>query len=485
MKKFLTILLAVMMIMALAVPAFAADPETGSITVKQTVNGQSYSIYQMATLDSYDTVKSAYLYTPVSVWKAFFDGYAENNADGNPVYFEYNADGNIILKSDVTVDAAAFAKDALAYAAETDGISAADAKTSDGTDVVFDELALGYYLVDSSLGAFCGLTTTAPDAEVNEKNAAPTIDKFVEEDSLVDDGIADNEWGKENDADMFQTINYKTIVTVQTGAMNYVLHDKMEAGLTWDGTVTVTVDGATVDAGEDTYTLVADPTDDCTFKIEFADSYVQSLAAGKQILVTYSAYLNENAEISTETNDNETWLGYGDASETSHITTQTKVYKFDFVKTDAENNVLDGAKFKLYDAATAGNEIAVVKVSDGVYRLAKAGETGVEIETKNGVATVIGFDGDNGKYYIEETVAPDGYNKLTARQEITVADQNLDSVVTDGKWVSGVQIINKTGSILPETGGFGKTMFILMGGAIVLSAGVLLFAKKRMSQIAE
>ena len=124
------------------------------------------------------------------------------------------------------------------------------------------------------------------------------------------------------------------------------------------------------------------------------------------------------------------------------------------VKTDGDNKVLDGAQFKLYNAKTGGNEIALVEVSDGVYRLAKDGETGVDyITTVNGQLEINGFDA-NTNYYLEETKAPDGYNKLAERVEIAVKEDNLEASVSNGTLQSGgVQIVNKTGDKLPGTGG--------------------------------
>lgn len=119
------------------------------------------------------------------------------------------------------------------------------------------------------------------------------------------------------------------------------------------------------------------------------------------------------------------------------------------------------------------------------YRRAREDEPGVEIVVKNGKVRVVGFD--NGTYYLEETVSPEGYNKLTARKDFTIADKNLDAKFELGIYSTGtgVHVVNKTGNMLPETGGFGSTMFITLGGLVVLACGVLLFAKKRMSQIAE
>src|SRR5699024_7295196 len=132
-----------------------------------------------------------------------------------------------------------------------------------------------------------------------------------------------------------------------------------------------------------------------------------------------------------------------------------------------------------YDSATGGNEIPVVKISDGVYRLAKAGEDGVEMETDNGQIEVRGLDA-NTTYWLQETKAPDGYNKLPGRVEVKIEEDNLNATVEDGTWASGgVHVVNKTGSLLPSTGGMGTTLFYIGGGALVVLAIVLLVIEKR------
>ena len=469
MKKFLAVMLMVMLTLTMAVPALAE--ETGTISVTDTVKDQTYAIYQMATLDSYNAALGAYLYTPVAEWEAFFTAQSD--------YFSINEDGNIIREAEPTAtQAAALAQAALAYAADN-GIDATASKKSAADDetVVFDNLGLGYYLVDSSLGAFCGLTTTKPTAEVKEKNEKPEIDKEVQEDS-------DNAWGNENDADMFQTINYRTTVTVRTGAMNYVLHDKMDAGLTFIEILSVQVND--VDVAAANYTVTVNNEDDCTFQIAFDNDYIATLANNTEIVVCYTAKLNKNAVIAGNGNVNETWLEYADNNFTTHDKVTTYTFAFDIVKTDAQNVLLDGAEFKIYDSSTGGNEVKVVLMDDGItYRRAAEDEEGVAIKVVDGLVRVIGFD--SGTYYLEETVAPSGYNKLTARQEFTITDSNLDHILNADDTYSngGVKVVNKTGAELPETGGFGTTLFIVIGGIVVLMAGVLLFAKKRMSQVAE
>ena len=118
-----------------------------------------------------------------------------------------------------------------------------------------------------------------------------------------------------------------------------------------------------------------------------------------------------------------------------------------------------------------------------MYRRAREGEAGDEVIILNGKVRIIGFD--NGTYWLQEEEAPEGYSKITARQRFIISDNNLDAIVTDGivSTNSGVQVVNYTGTMLPETGAAGTTMFITCGMIVVLAAGVLLVTKKRMSMI--
>ncbi len=332
------------------------------------------------------------------------------------------------------------------------------------------------------MGALCGLTTTNPDASINAKNAAPTIDKQVKEDST-------DQWGDVNSADVGQTVEFRTTISVHAGAQNYVLHDKMSAGLTFKGVTGIehVVPGTgthTVDASEYEVVTEEDLEDDCTFEVRFTKDFCDHLETNDKVIVYYTAMLNREAVIAGEGNSNEAWLDFGEDHETTHDKTQTYTYGFDLVKTDSQNKLIDGAEFKIYDAATDGNEVAVVLMDDQVtYRRARADEEGVSIVVKDGKVRVVGFD--NGTYYLQETKAPTGYNQLTARQRFIIADKNLDSVFNGDIYStgSGVHVVNKTGSMLPETGGMGTKMFITFGAVVVLGAGALLVTKKRMGMI--
>ena len=334
------------------------------------------------------------------------------------------------------------------------------------------------------MGALCGLTTTNPNASINAKNGQPTVDKQVKEDST-------EQFGESNTADIGQMVEFRVTINVHAGAENYVLHDEMSAGLTFD-LEKANIRMGHVVPGSDTheveknlYEVVTEGlTDDCTFEIRFSKELCDELETNDKIVIYYSAMLNRNAIVATDGNPNETWLDYGEGNHTTHDTTTTYTYGFELVKTDSQNTLIDGAEFRIYDAATGGNEVAVVLMDDGVtYRRARADEEGVSIVVKDGQVRIVGFD--NGTYYLEETVAPAGYNKLTARQKFIISDANLDAVFNDGIFStgSGVHVVNKTGTMLPETGGFGTSMFLMIGGILVIGAGVLLVTKRRMSNI--
>lgn len=463
-KRIASVLLALVMALSLITTAFAAG-ETGSITIDNAVVGQTYTIYQILDLESYNKDSGAYAYKATAAWRDFING-----ADVKSVYVNVDAQGYVTWVKDA--DVAAFAKLAQKYAADHN-IANQGTKTADSTTVEFTNLDLGYYLVDSTLGTICSLDTTNPSVTIKEKNAAPTVDKQVQENS-------NGQWGESNDANIGDTVNFKTVISAKKGAQGYVLHDKMSEGLTINqGTVSV----VGVDANN--YEVTYNCTDGCAFEIAFKQEYLDTITEDTSIVVTYSATLNEKAVIYPGPNTNETKLVYGEGSETTWDKTETFTYQFDLVKTKTDKTVLDGAEFKLYDAKTGGNEIALIDESNGVYRVAtaaeKAAEGFVSATIKAGKVTIKGLD--SGTYYLEETKAPAGYNVLAERVEVKIDHANLTATVEGDTYVSGgVQVINQTGAELPSTGGIGTTIFYVVGGLLVVAAGVLLVTRKRMSK---
>ena len=473
-NKLVALIFAILASVAMLLPtsAYAVsgtnENTTGSITINDAEPGHTYNAYQVLVLESFNTEpgKEAYSYKANPEWEKWLRTQTQ--------YVSFDNQGYVTWVKGA--DTAAFAKAALAHAKDAK-IAAKDTQKAPAagegqrySTVNFTNLNLGYYLVDTTVGTLCSLDTTTPGVEMEEKNVVPPVEKKVQEDS---DGF----WGETSTAEIGDTIPFETTITAYPGAQNYVLHDEMSEGLTLNPE-SISVAGLT--AGTD-YTVVTENLGDvCDFHVVFSQDYLDTIAKETAIKVTYNAVLNENAVIAGTGNSNKTLLEYGNENRTAWDETKTYTYKVDVVKTDGSNKVLDGAQFKLYDAKTGGNEIKLVDEGNGVYRLAKDGETGVGyITTVNGQLEIKGFDA-NTNYYLEETKAPDGYNKLPERVEIAVKEANLDATVDGGIWhEGGIHVVNKTGSLLPSTGGIGTTIFYALGGALVLGVIAVFLARKR------
>ena len=482
MKKLISLMLVLLLVVAMGAPAFAAG-ETGSITINGVSEGNTYEIYKLLDLESYHTDTGVYSYKVNSVWTGFFTSGAGKD------YFTVDSQQYATWKAGEDVDTVAnFAKAALAYAKEH-GLTAVKSTSNagdyekSGDAIKFTGLELGYYLIDSTMGALCGLTTTNPNASINAKNAAPTIDKQVQEDST-------GNWGDTNSADIGQIIEFRTTINVHAGAQNYVLHDKMSACLTFQGVTKIehVVPGTSTheaNLGTDYTVVTTGLGDDCTFEVVFDQSFCDHLETNDKVIVYYSAMLNRNAVVAGEGNLNDAYLKFGEGSHvTNNDITKTYTYGFDLIKTDSQNQLINGAEFRIYDAETGGNEVAVVLMDDGeTYRRARADETGVNIVVNGGKVRVVGFD--NGTYYLDEVEIPTGYNKLASRQKFIISDSNLDATFNGPIYStgSGVHVVNKSGTMLPETGGAGTAMLIGFGVVVALGTGILLVTKKRMGMI--
>lgn len=491
MKKWLSLLLAALMVMSMA-SAFAEISENvipeeefnyimplnadGSITVSNPAANHVYKAYKLFDV-AYSDSNFAYTITSDNPWFDLLEGY---NSKNTFVFTQVGSSSTYVvtLKAGVTLDAAALAK----YLSENIPEDAvANEFTASGSTLTANQLNYGYYFVTSTLGSLCMLDTASPEVTIQEKNQEPTIDKQVKEDS-------DQEWGNENTAQIGDTVEFKTTIHAKPGAEGYVLHDKMSEGLTLkQDSIVVKVGDTTLTQGTD-YTVSFETTDDCDFEITFTETYLDSITENTDIIVTYSAILNDKAVISTDANTNDTKLVYGDEmkSETEWAHTDTYTFQFDLVKTDDKNNLLTGAKFELYDAKTGGNKIPLVKEEDGTYRFATTEEqaapgfTSAVIEA--GHVTIKGLDA-NTTYWLEETAAPAGYNMLTERVEVAMKETNLTATVTENTWFEGgVHVVNKTGAELPSTGGTGTTMLYAVGGVLVLAAFVLIITKRRASE---
>lgn len=503
-KKIVSLMLALVMVLSMAITAFAEDsatetPKPYTITVTDVTEGEKYSIYKMLDL-SVDNAEDpkAFSYTVDEDWEAFF---TEEGAGA--AYVDINEDGYVTWKEGMGTaeKMEAFGKAAQKYAEKyAEEKSVAPEKTitaGEATSITFDDLKAGYYLITSTAGtkAIVDTTPTKPNPTIKEKNEGHRVDKLVQEDS-------DQNWYKENSAEIGQTVDFKTKITIKTGAKNLVMHDRMEDGLTFNkDSVVVTgpkteeyPDGVVLVEGTD-YVLVteglAEESDGetCTFEVRFTQAYLDSLKSDTQVVVTYSAVLNENADkVNGEHND--AGLTWGENSKTEWIETTTKTYQFELLKYDAkdeEKKPLAGAEFELHrgDAKGCSDKCASIKLvqkeendSYVVYRLATAQDSSDSVQTKivtgNKKIMIYGLDLDD-EYHLKEVKAPEGYNLLKDSVSVVIKkDEN-------GKVICKLEVANNSGTELPSTGGIGTTVFYIVGSVLVCAAVVLLITRKRMS----
>lgn len=496
-KKIAAIMFAFMMVVSMSCNVKADDittttGETGKITITGAKKGETYKLYKILSLESYsytenDKDNGNYAYTLTSNgWDSFIKGAGVLNE-----YFEFDKTNTYLTwkgdKSPARVKE--FAQLALKYARnEANQLQPVQqVQTANSETVTYSGLDLGYYLVDSSMGTLCALTTTNPTVEINEKNTAPTVEKKV-------GSSAKNVNSDKNTASIGDTVYFKTTITAQQGAQNYVLHDKMTEGLTFDkNSVIVSLHNKATNTdkalGTDTYnvetTNLEDTDPKCTFHINFTQPLCDSLGADDTITVTYSAVLNGKAEIgNVDKNTNETWLKYGDSQSTQHKPTTTKTFEMNVFKfyIDKNNSTtekgLADAKFTLSKNPNGTDPIKLIDKGSNTYRVAKKDETNTITEVitpDNGRFTIQGLGA--GTYYLTEIQQPAGYNKLSGPVTVVI-DENGKVRVGESE-ANPVKVENKTGTVLPSTGGAGTTMIYLVGAVLVLGSGVVLATKRR------
>lgn len=485
-KKIAAIMFAFMMVFSLSTNVKAktgsqtASPKGGSIIINKTIKDQDYKIYKIFELESFNTEPApdgVYSYKITDDWREFF-----TTGDGQTYVTEENG----YVKSNITdSNVADFTKKALAY---TKNITATKTVKGTGGEVSVNDLEFGYYLVDSTAGAFCGLTTTNPNVTIDEKNEKPKVDKYI--------SLAANNKVKKNNVSIGDTFMYETEVNVGKGAKNFVLYDKLPEGLTlnrnFNGPGTPIHLQAQVGepdpiVGQD-YSVDLDAADGSyTFKITFTDEYLNNLHFNKTISVVYEVTVNESAPIN-QPMTNKTWLTYGDNS-TKANESQTDTYTFGIPVFKYTQKVLNqrqglkGVTFSLYtDKDCSDAKVLTFKENGNNYLYSKdATATKVLASSGDGTFNINGLKA--GTYYLKEIATLDGYNKLENPIKVVVAQgENGKSVITTDKntqSVERVEVLNNSGSILPSTGGMGTTLIYLIGGALVLGSGFVLANKKR------
>lgn len=483
MKTFRQIVsLAMALLLLISCPMLVSAQETtGSIRIENAVTGKTYAIYRIFDLESHSSDYGALAYQIHPKWKAFFAA-EEKGAD----YVTTDELGYVTWKTGM--DPAEFAKKAAQWAQEQ-ALTPEESQTAADGKAVFSQLPLGYYLVQSELGALCSLDTTTPDVTIREKNSAPTNEKKVQEDS-------DQSWGGENDGDMGQEIRFQSRIQVADGApYQYVFHDEMSSGLTFlPESLTVTVGGTALAAGVD-YRLVQAPEADCTFEIHFTDTtgtdgtLSSVLRPNDTVEIAYSAVLDQSAAVGAAGNANKSRLTYGDEQKTQWSETKTYTWKLDVLKyTSKEQEILPlgGAQFVLYQGSGEARRYALADSQGRItgWSQYRPGDQ----ETPEGTATATVFVSpdtgrftisglDSGDYFLEEIQQPAGYNRL--KDPVAVSIDKTGKVTWGEESTGEVRIENRTGTELPSTGGAGTKAFYTAGSMLALGAGVLLVVKKR------
>ena len=349
----------------------------------------------------------------------------------------------------------------------------------------------GYYFITTTTGSIVTINSTNPAASVQDKNKVPTLDKDIANVAGVDGTGADNENSESATAKIGDTINYTVNITAYAGAENYVYHDILSKGLTLvtdTEPVVSVVGGAALTKGQD-YTLtkfannVTNGTDD-NITITFNKSYLDTVTDNTVINITYSAILNEGAVIAGAGNPNTAKLDYGKTGFTNSTPEDEPVvytYEFQLVKDNASKEILNGAEFELY-ASNKTTKLNLVQTEGGDYLIqSSTDETNTPVDKiVAGTPKIIGLA--NGTYYLKEINAPTGYNCLNEMIEVVIDNANNNATINDNTYVSGgVEVVNKSGSALPSTGGIGTTIFYVLGGILMAAAVVLLITKKKMS----
>lgn len=491
-RQIFALVLALVLTLGLCATAFADEAKPGSITISNPAQGKTYEVFKLLDVaaDESDLENNGFIYKlTTDAWADFITNVQDGSGKNYFNLFKNGGTTYVLVNENLKNGIADFAAKAKAYAEEKKLQPVQTAAASDENKLTISGLDLGYYLVRSDLGILCSLDTTAPNAQVLEKNEATVIVKNVEDTTK-----------KQNVAEIGTYVKFTIQITVKDKApVNYKLVDEMTDGLTFVKNetypLTVTVNENTLDAANYKVTETTEPRG---FTLTFnnnAEGNASILKTGDVVTVTYYAQINENAKIADEANVNKAKVEYGTNSHTEYDKTETYVWKMNIVKYTMEQETekkLAGATFQLSRDAAGAQVIKLVKVNDTTYRLALSTETEGVVDTittgETGELVINGLA--DGTYYLTETKAPRGYNLLREPVNVTIGHKDANGKLTETSFVADqtqtdtsgvVKVENNAGAELPSTGGIGTTVFYVLGSAMALGAVILLVTRKRMA----
>lgn len=499
-KRLSSMLLAVLMVMAMAIPAFAQEVTvdgdgTASITISNAAKGETYTIYKLfdATVTGTKGGSIAYTGTIPTDLEAYFT----KDSAGNISETEAARDNGEMSEG---------LKTALeTWAASESATETASAK-SDGSTLYFKNLPYGYYVVTTTQGTSAiTVDSTNPNAEIVDKNGTVPSDlsKTVNKDDV-------NFGDTVTYTVTFKTSNYDGNGTAAKKIMSYTIEDTLPNFLSDvnvtsiivdnDGKAATTADQTNVtDQFDNNKKIVLDWYDETNSKFLYDN--------GATVTLTYTAVVTDQAAIAGAGNTNKVTVTWQDENdETPHKldekTASIYTYAIALKKVNDKGEALSGATFQLpfYVKETAD--------TDGAYIYAGTTEgTGLTNQLTTPTSGEITIKGvKTGTYSITEVTAPNGYNKLTKPVSVTAAKTSATKTNTifyikDGTQLSNneegatevtytndklaataILVINKSGAELPSTGGMGTTIFYIAGTVLVLGAGVILVTRRRMSR---
>lgn len=506
MKRIMALMLAAIMMMAMSVTAFAAGGATGThtltVNVKSTepaqdLKGQTINLYKLFDVtESKSGETTNYAYTVNNTYKAALASVLKIGETSKDEDFV-----KAVADQEATIQQ--FANDFTAKAL-TDNLGAT--KTSgkieeSKTSYEFTGLDAGYYLVyvtggkeiQSSLVTVDEATNT-----VNLKTEAPSIEKTADKTTVnIGDVVKYTVKGSIPDTTGYAQYVYKIHDELSTG-LDFV-NDAKGTALGADATtVNVTVaftDNSVTAAGTTPTVATLDTANNRKMSLDLSEWVrANQTNKGKEFTVTYYAKVNKDAVV---TEKNKAQLEYGNKPGETTTTTpseaKTPTYPLDILKTKKDSNVkLAGAKFSLYTSeADAKNGTNPIKVTgnNGNY-VVDSNSTTTEFESVENIEEkgynlrVNGLA--EGTYYLVETKAPDGYNKLTAPVVIKITkstdtDVNNWTISKDGTVETDkiIDIANSTGSLLPSTGGRGAIAFAVIAAILVFGVAVSFIRDKR------
>ena len=480
MKKAFALLLTLTIVLSLSLTAFAAT-ETGTITIKNSINGFNYKCYRIFDLVSHDGDNYSYKVNTADGWGDFVktvtwvDPVSKADPNANALV-KVDNDGYVTAcrpstGAEVTADDETWAK---LFGAEVQkwlkthkDMKINASIVGNGKKVTSAALDAGYYYVSTTAGSLLSLGTVAssPNAVIGEKNSEPKIEKSIVE-TVKNETSTTTKDVAANTASVGDIVKFKVVITVGDGAESYIVHDTLSKGLTFNNDVTVNkVRGAVTTplvsgAGNDfQVSSTAATTAGTEFNITFLDDVYAQVQKYDKLVITYSATVNGDAVVADNAENkmvNTAHLDYGHISEVDpeqpphdpespdeptlpHQTPDQKTVTYDFnidiLKFTGSTTAaqrLPGAKFKLRKN-DSGMEGYTFTGSKGSYTVSGTATDTTDVPD---AVTVLETDDDGnlalnglkaGTYYLEEVEAPAGYNKPNGRFELLItADPTAD-----------------------------------------------------------